>query len=138
MEDPQEWPNLMAFYAHLYASHIYPHDPSYAIQTMRDTFEHRPVPWAPDFEVERDQRIIAAAQWILWDGIELFKDVLSPDSGNNQECGLWQPGLLCFSEHRLDLRRWNFWKEGFQKAAGEESGRSAECCKVAIQESLTF
>ncbi|KAF7594723.1 hypothetical protein BBP40_008430 [Aspergillus hancockii] len=144
-EFPQEWANLMAFYAHISAIHILPHDSTYAIWTMRDAFEERQVPWGPPFKGERNQRILAAAQFILWDGTELFKDVISPDLEDERPS--WAPGLLCFSEHRLSIRRWHFWKDGFKKAAEESSGLSEECRIVAgkaarlmgaIEESLTF
>ncbi|PWY95903.1 hypothetical protein BO94DRAFT_620264 [Aspergillus sclerotioniger CBS 115572] len=144
-EYPQVWPNLMAFYAHISSMHVLGHDPTYAIWTMRGAFEERPVPWDPPFEGERDQRIIAAAQYILWDGLELFKEVVSP--GTIEERPSWMPGLLCFSEHRLSLRRWHFWKKGFEKSREEGNGLSEECRKVAgkaaalmetIEEGLSF
>jgi hypothetical protein len=64
-EFPRQWPNLMAFYAHLSSTHIVPHDPMYAIWTMREAFEERRAPTNPRFEGERDQWILAAAQFIL-------------------------------------------------------------------------
>lgn len=65
----------------------------------------------------------------------------------DEELQALEPGLLCSSEHKLTRKRWNFWREGFKKAA-EEEGELGEECKmiarktanlmVAIEESLTF
>lgn len=142
---PEDWPNLMAFYAQLASTQIFPLNNMYAIWTMREAFEERRAPWKRTFEGERDQWIIGAAQFILWDGLELFKQTISPEL-TEEETAL-APGLLCFSEHKLTRRRWNFWREGFKKAAEEEGELGEECKKVArkaanlmlaIEESLTF
>jgi hypothetical protein len=125
-EFPRQWPNLMAFYAHLSSTHIVPHDPMYTIWTMREAFR---APTNPRFEGERDQWILAAAQFILWDGTELFKHVLAPDLDDERPS--LQPGLLCFSEYRLCLRRWHFWKSGFEKAVEGDSELGEECRRVA-------
>jgi hypothetical protein len=31
------------------------------------------------------------------------------------------------------LKRWRFWRDGFRKAAGEDSGLSDECRKVSTR-----
>jgi hypothetical protein len=79
----------------------------------------------------RDQQIIAATQYILWDGQELFKHVLYPDSIENTKS--WEPGLLYFGDASLSLKRWRFWTDGCRKAAGEDSDMSDECRKVSTK-----
>lgn len=142
---PEDWPNLMAFYAHLASTQTFPLSNMYAIWTTREAFEERHAPWKRTFPGERDQCIIGAAQFVLWDGPELFKQTISP--GLTEENTALTPGLLCFSEHKLTRRRWNFWREGFKKAAGDEGELSDECKKVArraanlmlaIEERMTF
>jgi hypothetical protein len=59
----------------------------------------------------------------------LFKHVISP--GLIEDSQGWYPGLSCFSEPRLSLRRWHFWGDGFKKATQESSGLSEECRNVA-------
>ncbi|RMJ26042.1 hypothetical protein PHISP_03069 [Aspergillus sp. HF37] len=109
----------MAFYAHLSSTHIIPHDPMYAIWAMREAFKERRAPTNPRFEGERDQWILAAAQFVLWGGTELFKHVLVP--GLDDERKSLQPGLLCFSEYRLSLRRWRFWtRRAFEMAVEDD------------------
>jgi hypothetical protein len=100
---------------------------------MRDAFEEpaEPTHWETSFKGMRDQQIIAAAQYILWDGQELFKNVLCPDSIEDTESR--RPGLLYFGDSSLSLKRWRFWKDGFRKAAGEDSGMSDECRKVSTK-----
>jgi hypothetical protein len=100
---------------------------------MRDAFETpaEPTHWSSSFNEMRDQQVIAAAQYILWDGQELFKHVLCPDS--IEDTKNWEPGLLYFGDASLSLKRWRFWKDGFRKAAGEDSGLSDECRKVSTR-----
>ncbi|RLL93717.1 hypothetical protein CFD26_103259 [Aspergillus turcosus] len=97
------------------------------------------------FKGMRDQQIIAAAQYILRDGQEFFKNVLYPDSIGDTEG--WEPRLLYFGDSALSLERWRFWKDAFRNAAGEHSGISDECRKVsakaatlmeALEESMLF
>ncbi|RHZ48592.1 hypothetical protein CDV55_100442 [Aspergillus turcosus] len=114
-DKPQAWPNLNAFFAHEASSHE-PAEP-----THRGT----------SFKGMRDQQIIAAAQYILRDGQEFFKNVLCPDSIEDTEG--WEPGLLYFGDSALSLERRRFWKDGFRNAAGEDSGISDECRKVSAQ-----
>ncbi|GIK03849.1 hypothetical protein Aspvir_007924 [Aspergillus viridinutans] len=130
---PQEWPNLNAFFAHEASTHIRPHQPDFAIWTLRDAFENpaEPIHWSASFKGMRDQQIIAAAQYILWDGQELFKHVLCPNSMGDTKG--WEPGLLYFGDASLSLKRWRFWKDRFRKAAGEDSGMSDECRNVSTK-----
>ncbi|KAF7161733.1 hypothetical protein CNMCM5623_007220 [Aspergillus felis] len=129
----QELPNLNAFFAHEASTHIRPHQPDFAIWALRDAFENpaEPLHWSASFKGMRDQQIIVAAQYILWDGQELFRHVLCPDSIENTKS--WEPGLLYFGDSSLSLKRWRFWKDGFRKAAGEDSGMSDECRKVSTK-----
>ncbi|PWY68591.1 hypothetical protein BO70DRAFT_255339, partial [Aspergillus heteromorphus CBS 117.55] len=111
-EEPEEWPNMNALFAHEGSTHIRRHYPDFAIWTMRDAFEERPEPGDSSFEGMKDQHIIAAAQYILWDGQELFKHIICPDP--HQDMQGWQPGLLYFGDHSFSLQGWQFWKKWFQ------------------------
>ncbi|EAW19694.1 DUF3632 domain-containing protein [Aspergillus fischeri NRRL 181] len=112
---PQQWPNLNASFAHEASTHIRPHNPDFAMWTLRDASENiaEPTHWSASFMGMRDQQIIAAAEYILWDGQELFKHVLC--SGSIGDTKSWEPALLYFGDAFLSLKRWRFWKDGFRK-----------------------
>lgn len=142
---PAERPNLMAFYAHIAATGIFGSSPVFAIWTLREAFEEKRAPWKRTFKGERDQWILGAAQFILYNGLQMLKETCCPEM--EEELKALEPGLLCFGEHKLTRRRWDFWREGFKKAAEGEGKLSDECKEVArkaanlmvaIGESLTF
>jgi hypothetical protein len=119
----------MSFYAHLSATDAVCHDHSYAFKALRDAFQVRDITWGPSFEGEQDQRVIAAAQFILWDGLETFKQIRAGDSGDDE----------------LSLKGWRFYLKGFRDVEGSDLGE--ECKKVAkkaanlmaaIEDGLTF
>ncbi|KAJ5349540.1 hypothetical protein N7541_007267 [Penicillium brevicompactum] len=128
-DKPLEWPNKMSFYAHLSALSCLPHDHGYAFNALRDAFQVRDVTWGPQFEGEQDQHVLAAAQFILWDGLETFKQIRAGDAGAGE----------------LSLKGWKFYQKGFEDVENSDLGE--ECKKVAkkaanlmatIEESLTF
>ena len=84
------------------------------------------MPWDPAFDGEGDQRIIAAVQYILWDGLEFSKNLLSHGTIREDLVGSFYS-----REHRISLRRGHFWKEGVEKSGEEGSGLREECRKVA-------
>lgn len=97
---------------------------------MRDAFEEQPKEsW------EKEYYIMAAAQWILWNGQGFFKHILHPGYISSSDEGAWRFGDLYASgggDSLLSLERWRFWKEGFaDAAAGDEKGYSGECRKLA-------
>ncbi|KAL3476732.1 hypothetical protein BJX99DRAFT_258066 [Aspergillus californicus] len=118
---PNEWPNLSAFYAHLEACHIHPYRPSSAIQTLRSAFEERMEDEEDYFQGMKDQSILAAAQYILWSGNELFKAVSYAGDVEESDQGAWHPGPLYDGDWTLNLQRWRFWKGGFEAAVQDES-----------------
>ncbi|RDW70677.1 DUF3632 domain-containing protein [Aspergillus mulundensis] len=118
-----EWPNLNAFYAHLDACHIIPYTPAWAISAMWSAFEAE---IEDPFPGEKDQCILAAAQYIFWSGQELFKAI----SYVSEDYTPGEPGPLYTGEGGLSLHRWRFWKDGF-RAAGGDMGIGEEARGVA-------
>lgn len=99
---------------------------------MQLALEERLSPEEIPAEGERGQRIIGAAQSIIWDGQEIFKHVLAPDVDDD--------------EPRVTLRMWHIWRDGFKEAM-RDSSLTEECKKVArkaatlmhaIEEGMTF
>ncbi|KAJ5825489.1 hypothetical protein N7474_002627 [Penicillium riverlandense] len=133
-EDPQAWPNFNAFLAHAQSRGVGPKEPEWALETLRDTFERGIDPSNfrdfSNFEGERDQEIIAAAQYILWDGQSMFKRCLCPVPGDmgHDSYNRLRDGYYMFS-----LGRWRRWKNGFKKNAEEENGVGEECRKVCAK-----
>ncbi|KAI0418391.1 hypothetical protein F5X98DRAFT_337912 [Xylaria grammica] len=123
--DDMAYVNYHAFAANLCEFRIFPTDPTHSIWAMRDAFEKK-------LEEESHQmiRVMAAAQWIRWNGQGLFKQVLwhsepTPDGERD-----WARGNLFEGKTLLGLDRWTFWRVGFQEAAGKEN-YTAEARAVA-------
>lgn len=83
---------------------------------MRDAFETEP---QDDFH---QYHVMAAAQWILWDGQEIFKYMANPLRVSDDEARIWRLGERCSSSSVdvISLARWQLWKEGFKAAAAAE------------------
>lgn len=81
------------------------------------------------------QQVIAAAQYILWDGQSLFKHVICPDERLQEDMQAWLPGPLYDGGDRsLSLSRWRFWRRGFEAAAaGNPAEHGNECSDVAAR-----
>lgn len=118
-EDPCEWPNTNAFYANIEECRIFYPSPTFAIWVMRDAFEQILEKEEGYFPGMRQQYILAAAQWILWSGQSIFKQIIYPDDEHPEGRASWSPGPLYDGEPLLNLRRWRFWRDGFEKAAGD-------------------
>ncbi|KAJ5612367.1 hypothetical protein N7510_005561 [Penicillium lagena] len=133
-EDPQTWPNFNAFLAHAQSRRVGANEPYYADETLRSTFERGcdtvNFKGISTFEGERDQQIIAAAQYILWDGQNLFKRCLCPDLAEMGDRRIRDSGG---SRLVFGLGRWRGWKNGFKKNAEEENGMGEECRKVCAK-----
>jgi hypothetical protein len=97
---------------------------------MRDAFEHSPEDEKYPFKGIQDQKVLAAAQHILWNGQSLFKQVMYPGDVSSDDMRCWNPGPLYNGEPLLSLDRWNFWKGSF-KTAAEDSSLGDECRSVA-------
>lgn len=97
--------------------------PSFAVWEMCDAFERG---WGSEGEGEsqlHQYHVMAAAQWILWDGQEIFQHMANPLPVSDLAKKMWQLGDCCTpsSMPAVSLARWQFWKERF-KAAGAEGG----------------
>ena len=86
-------------------SHIHPHSPLFAIWTMRSAFKTRPEDNRYGFPGMHSQQIIAAAQYILWDGQNLFKHVIYPEERSQEDMRSWKPGPLYAGDQTLSLDR---------------------------------
>ena len=66
-----------------------------------------------------DSWILAAAQWILWNGQSFFKQVLFLSALSSVKVQSWPPGSLCDGRSDLPLHRWHFWSDRFRDITGE-------------------
>lgn len=80
----------------------------------------------------QDQKVLAAAQHILWNGQGLFKQVMYPGDvpSNGVPVPSWNAGPLYKGKPVLSLDRWQFWRKGFEASAGDSS-LAEECRNVA-------
>lgn len=96
---------------------------------LREAFESE----APEETWERDCNIMAAAQWILWHGQTLFKQVIFYQlQGASIDEKHWRFGET-FAGPPMEARsveRWRFWKAGFE-AVEKASDASDECKNIA-------
>ncbi|KAI9860061.1 MAG: hypothetical protein M1813_006409 [Trichoglossum hirsutum] len=124
-ENPGAWVNYNAFIANLYEYRVWRTEPTYAIWILRDGLETK-------YEKGniRDFHVLAAAQWILWNGQSLFKQVLFLGDILSGDTRSWSPGPLYDGEPLLSLHRWHFWRDRFRAIAGEDEV-SDECKNVA-------
>ena len=98
---------------------------------MRDAFEERPEDEQYPFDGIQEQRISAAAQHILWGGQDLFKHVTCSGDMDSSDLQSWKPGPLYEGHAAFSLDRWQFYRKGFEAAAGDTSGFGDECRSVA-------
>lgn len=148
-ETPREWVNYHAFVAQLEAAGVLGvRMPTYAVWEMRDAFEKDLGADSQDRELHQ-YRVMAAAQWILWDGQEIFKYMANPLSDDDLDVDAWRledtdtvPSVPAFS-----VARWRLWKEGFMAAGAEGGDGSQECRDLAgraaalmdaIEKSMSF
>lgn len=116
--------------ANLYETGIWGAQPGYAIMLMRDAFEEEKSKEA----WEQDCNVMAAAQWVIWYGQSLFKQILydhdEEDAANKS--GSWRLGKH-FAGPPMEpqsIARWHFWKNCFEAIAADP-GSSVECRKLA-------
>lgn len=149
-ETPLEWVNYHAFLAQLEAAGVWAAGmPTFAVWEMRDAFETERGGKDEGQGKIHQYHVMAAAQWILWDGQEIFKYMVNPLPISDVDARLWRLGDGCTlsSVPVVSLARWQFWKEGF-KAAGAGGGEGSHECKDlagraaalmdAIEQSMTF
>jgi len=140
-ENPAEHVNFQAFVAHLHEHRLLGSSPTWAIWALREAHETTCEETGRDGRIVRDTLVLSAAQWILWYGQSLFKQVLlSGDTGDDEEdLQISRPGPLYSGRAGLSLDRWHFWRDGFNSAvarAGDEeknNGYGQECVEVAAR-----
>lgn len=85
----------------------------------------------------RDAYVLGAAQWILWYGQTLFKQLLYSEAVSTNTLRAWSPGPLYDGKKFLSLHRWHFWRDSFKAVAlqgkEEEKGYGQECKMVAVK-----
>jgi hypothetical protein len=127
-EDPTTYVNYHAFVANIDQCHIFSSYPHYAIWAMRDAFEN-------EEEIEpgsiRDAYVLGAAQWILWNGQNLFAQIRYPGDGLPHDYK--KGGPFFSSELVITLPQWRFWRDGFRAVAEEKYEASDECKTVAVK-----
>lgn len=125
--------------------------PTFAVWEMRDAFETERVGKSKGQRQRQlhDYHVMAAAQWMLWDGQEIYKYMANPLPVSDVDEKTWWLGNCCTPSSMLvvSLARWQFWKEGFKAAGAEGGGRSLECKDLAgraaalmdfIEKSMSF
>lgn len=129
-ETPGEYVNYHAFVANLDQCHRFRSNPSYAIWAMRDAFEENQEGKPGSI---RDAYVLGAAQWILWNGQNLFTQIRYSGDMLPKDSQKWIPGRLDHAEPLLTLERWHFWRDRFRAVAGEKHEASDECKAVAVK-----
>ena len=120
--------NFTAFVAHLWERRAcYPTDPTWALWALRGAHEG----FRDGFD--RDTSLLVGAQWILWYGQSLFRQVLVASGPLDEDTlRMWSPGPLYKGTSDLTIDRWHFWRDGFV-AAGRDENRSEECRQVSAK-----
>ncbi|KAK2768831.1 hypothetical protein FQN54_000691 [Arachnomyces sp. PD_36] len=133
-DDLAAWPNRNAFIAHFEECHIWRTSPHWAIRAMRFAFEFDSKKEDEWFEDLQSQHVLAAAQYILWNGQNLLKQVMyfsneeALSGAQEFKTGPLYDGRKRHGFYSLD--RWRFWKWGFQ-ASAEDSTLNDEARGVA-------
>jgi hypothetical protein len=129
IENPIEWVNINAFQASLFATGIWGASKGTSVTMMRWVFEK-----AKKNEVwEQEADIMAAAQWIIWFGHNLFKLILYDDvSLDDDDAWRMGDGITDTSMQPRSVERWRFWKAGFDAVAANENTGS-DCKKLAAR-----
>lgn len=104
--------------------------PTFAVWEMRDAFETEQRGGKGQGQLHQCHTM-AAAQWILWDGQEIYKYMANPLPVSDDEERMWRLGDSCAlsSLPVVSLARWHFWKEGFKAAAAAKGGEGSHECK---------
>ena len=131
---------MSAFEAHLSVRKCL-QDPTLTIRELRSAFEN-----GPEHESNlRESYSMAAAQWILIYGHELFQWVLSPHE--HEFAARWKEGvqyqapienalksLFKDKPKKLTLHRWHFWRDGFMSLASEKGSDLSQDCRDLCNE----
>ena len=132
-DDPSKYVNFHAFVANLDERRVFSTDPTWAIWALRDAHEE---PHKEQGSI-RDAFVLGAAQYILWYGQSLFKQLLFPGDASADDLRCWSPGPLYDGKKCLSLHRWHFWRDSFKAVASQEKEEknqfSQECKMVAAK-----
>ncbi|KAI9847730.1 MAG: hypothetical protein M1837_001978 [Sclerophora amabilis] len=132
-ENANAYANFHAFAANIHERRIFRTNPTWAIWAQREAHETA----GKEQGRYRDGYVLAAAQWILWYGQSLFKQVLFPGEISSRDLQRWKPGPLYCGKAYLSLQRWHFWRDGFKSVASGEKEKvewvSQECTNVAAK-----
>ncbi|OIW30735.1 hypothetical protein CONLIGDRAFT_289437 [Coniochaeta ligniaria NRRL 30616] len=137
--DLDQWVNFNAFLANLDALNFWRGESHYLYRTMAYTFKHPPEGLGGfykdpnDVQIGlrgRDANVVAAAQWILWDGQNVRRLALYPRPP--QGATLSKELYFNVESAATSLELWQIWKGGF-KSASEEESASKESRDVALR-----
>lgn len=139
--DLDQWVNFNAFLANLDALNFWSGESLYVYRTMAYAFKHPPNQFEDYYKDPnddqvcpngRDANVVAAAQWILWDGQNVRRHAIY----KGPPALAMRSGERYFNLERAttSLERWELWKEGF-KTASQDRSASHECQSVAIRAS---
>lgn len=123
-ENPERYVNYHAFVANIQQCHVFRSNPKYAIWAMRDAFEENRDDKPRSV---RDAYIMGAAQWILWNGQNLFTQIRYP---GDQESS---PGKLSRDGPTITLQEWRSWRDSFKAVTVEKYDSGDECKAVAVR-----
>jgi hypothetical protein len=132
-----EWVNFNAFEANLTGTGVFASwKAGHSVPILRWAFEERKrrsEPWEQDYDV------MAAAQWIIWNGQALFKAIIytegdGDDVKNNGSsvAHYWQLGddLKGSPMTPCSIERWRFWKTSFEAVQSDPDAMD-ECKMVS-------
>ena len=123
--------NFHAFVANLFERRILRTSALWAIWAHRDAHEGH-LAYTKESGVPHEIYVLAAAQWILWYGHSLFKQVIfSGEVSHDLQAQF--PGPDYDGKAHLTLHRWHFWRNGYLKvsSSGNNGKYSQECRDVA-------
>ena len=107
-----------------------------AVWAQRDAHEGRRSHEHPE-GVADGIYVLAAAQWIIWYGQSLFKQLLYPGEVSSDDLRNSSPGPKYSGKPNLTLHRWHYWKGEYNAVAssGARVGKeySQECRDVSAR-----
>ncbi|KAI9796265.1 MAG: hypothetical protein M1825_000856 [Sarcosagium campestre] len=121
--------NLNTFMANIQERGIASPDPTQAIWAHREAHEDR----IQREDIHPDIYMLAAAQWILWYGQGLLKQIIYKEDATAHDLSCWKPGKYYNGPAEFNLRRWQFWRDGYRSVASGEGEYSQKCRDVSAK-----
>lgn len=114
-ETAERYVNYQSLAAHLFGAGVYPPDPGDVRYVMRVAFDESVAHTTHEGEspAVRDAWVLGAAQWIIWAGQGLFKQVVLP-----------------INDDQITIKEWTEWKAKFYVVVASEK-YGEECISVA-------